>query len=190
MMNMPWNPMGNGQPWNPNYNPMAAPNYTSAGSNNTYNSTFGSNSNQPVQGLVRVLGYEGAQNYRMAPNSCMPLFDGEQDVLYIKSTDGNGIASICCYDITPHGQRNQMMQQPMQQMDQYPMAAYAGNEEMEKIQQDMYYMKQELHNAKQCIQELKTELGIEPEWKPTASSNGQQHKSSTRSSSKASNAGR
>ena len=51
---------------------------------------------QPVSEntLIRVTGIEGARAYQMAPNSTVALFDGGEDLMYIKSTDGAGFPTI------------------------------------------------------------------------------------------------
>jgi hypothetical protein len=53
---------------------------------------------QPVNGLIRVTGEEGAKAYALPPNSVMPLFDANEDILYIKTTDGAGFPTIIAYD--------------------------------------------------------------------------------------------
>ena len=40
--------------------------------------------------LIRVTGMDGAKAYQMPPNSVVPLFDADNDIMYIKSTDGAG----------------------------------------------------------------------------------------------------
>lgn len=41
------------------------------------------------QDLIRVNGIDGARAYRInSPNSTVPLFDSNQDIMYIVSTDG------------------------------------------------------------------------------------------------------
>ena len=49
---------------------------------------------QPVNGLVRVTGIEGARAYQLPPNSVMPLFDGNEDVFFLKTTDGGGFPTL------------------------------------------------------------------------------------------------
>lgn len=44
--------------------------------------------------LVRVTGLDGAKAYQMPPNSTVALFDGGEDLMYIKSTDGAGFPTI------------------------------------------------------------------------------------------------
>lgn len=56
---------------------------------------------QPVQELIRVTGIEGAKAYQMAPNSVVPLFDANNDIMYIKSTDGAGFPSIRAFSFAP-----------------------------------------------------------------------------------------
>lgn len=48
-------------------------------------------SNIPVNNslmLTRVTGLEGAKAYQMPPNSTVALFDNNDDLMYIKTTDG------------------------------------------------------------------------------------------------------
>lgn len=65
---------------------------------NIFNSNY---FEQPVQGLIRVTGYKGADAYRLPANSCMPLFDANEDIMYVKTTDGAGFPTIKMYAFTP-----------------------------------------------------------------------------------------
>lgn len=52
---------------------------------------------QPYRGneqLIRVTGIDGAKAYQMSPNSAVVLFDGAEDIFYLKSTDGAGFPTI------------------------------------------------------------------------------------------------
>lgn len=49
---------------------------------------------QQQQGLIRVNGIDGARAYQMAPNSMAALFDNNDDILYIKTTDGAGFPTV------------------------------------------------------------------------------------------------
>lgn len=55
------------------------------------NQCFNQNQNQQI---VRVNGIEGAKAYQMTPNSMVALFDNNNDIFYVKSTDGAGFATI------------------------------------------------------------------------------------------------
>lgn len=76
---------------------------------------------QPVNGLVRVTGIEGAKAYQMPPNSSMPLFDGNEDILYVKTTDGAGFPTVRAFRFEP------IDEQPSNQ------AEYVTREEFDKF---------------------------------------------------------
>lgn len=44
--------------------------------------------------LIRVNGIDGAKAFNMGANSTVALFDANEDIMYIKSTDGAGFPSI------------------------------------------------------------------------------------------------
>ena len=56
---------------------------------------------QPINGLVSVTGIEGAKAYQLPPNSSMPLFDGNQDLMYVKTTDAAGYPTIKTFKFEP-----------------------------------------------------------------------------------------
>ncbi len=49
---------------------------------------------QETNGLISVIGLDGAKAYKMSANSTVALFDGDEDLFYIKSTDGAGFPTI------------------------------------------------------------------------------------------------
>lgn len=51
--------------------------------------------------LIRVTGMEGAKAYQMPPNSVVPLFDANNDIMYVKSTDGAGFPTIRTFAFQP-----------------------------------------------------------------------------------------
>jgi hypothetical protein len=57
---------------------------------------------QPNQTLIRVTGIDGARAYQMQANSVVPLFDSDNDIMYIKSTDGAGFPTIKAYTFAPY----------------------------------------------------------------------------------------
>lgn len=56
---------------------------------------------QPVNGLVSVTGMDGARAYQLPPNSSMPLFDKDSDILYVKTTDGAGFPTVRAFRFEP-----------------------------------------------------------------------------------------
>ena len=59
-------------------------------------------------GIIWVKGEKGADNYNLAPNSLMPLWDSEKRVIYLKSTDfmGRPTTQILDYTIRDLNQPN------------------------------------------------------------------------------------
>lgn len=67
----------------------------------TYTQPVAQVQQQPVDNLIRVTGLDGAKAYQMPPNSVVPLFDANNDIMYIKSTDGAGFPSIRAFSFAP-----------------------------------------------------------------------------------------
>ena len=68
-----------------NYNPM-----TNQFMMNNYQNQMNQMQNQyqpQNQTLIRVTGIDGAKAYPMQPNSVVPLFDNDNDIMYIKTTE-------------------------------------------------------------------------------------------------------
>ena len=55
------------------------------------------NNNYQPNNLIKVNGIDGARAYQMSPNSSVALFDTNDDLIYIKSTDGAGFPTIDTY---------------------------------------------------------------------------------------------
>lgn len=53
------------------------------------------------QQLIKVTGIEGAKAYQMPPNSAVPLFDADNDIMYVKTTDGAGFPTIRAFSFQP-----------------------------------------------------------------------------------------
>lgn len=69
--------------------------------NNFYNPYgLGMNNFQSQQpsGLTQVVGLEGAKAYQTPPNSTVPLFDSDNAVFYVKTTDNMGNSSVRVFD--------------------------------------------------------------------------------------------
>ena len=77
----------------PHYAPYTAYSYPAA--------AYQSQTVQPVNGLVSVTGMEGAKAYALPPNSSMPLFDADEDILYVKTTDAGGYPTIKAFRFEP-----------------------------------------------------------------------------------------
>ena len=56
--------------------------------------------NAPQQNLIWVQGEAAAKSYPIAPNTSVPLWDSEANVIYIKSADASGMPSLKILDYT------------------------------------------------------------------------------------------
>lgn len=95
-----------------------------------------------TQNLIRVNGIEGAKAYQMSANSIVALFDANEDIMYIKSTDGAGFPSIRTFSFTEVKEENK----PAQQVD------YISREEFEEFKKEL------MNNGKQSISRSKSNL--------------------------------
>ena len=86
---------------------------------------------QPRDGLIRVTGMEGARAYQMPPNSAVALFDGGQDVFYVKTTDGSGFPPIRAYSF-----------QPMEQAQAMGSSEYVTRAEFDQLKEMIVHGKQ------------------------------------------------
>ena len=87
--------------------------------------------------LIWVQGEAAAKSYPIAPNTSVPLFDSEANVIYIKSADMSGMPSIKILDYnvrdnTPH------------KADIQPVADYATKDDLMNIQKEVDALKAKL----------------------------------------------
>ena len=73
---------------------------------------------QTRQDLIRVNGIDGAKAYQMAPNSVAALFDANDDLMYIKSTDGAGFPALRTFRFTEEQPRLEPQDAREDKMDQ------------------------------------------------------------------------
>lgn len=91
-------------------------NYNNNYSQTPYNGNYYLNNNngnyvynKNIQ-IVRVNGQEGADAYRLPPNSSILLLDQTAPIVWLKMTDGAGYPTLTPYDITPHRLQEQVNQ--------------------------------------------------------------------------------
>lgn len=77
-------------------NPQMMPQYQNNSMNNynSYLSQLNQMQQAQPQTLTRVTGIDGARAYQMNANSTVALFDNNEDLMYIKTTDGAGFPTI------------------------------------------------------------------------------------------------
>lgn len=71
--------------------------------NNPFPASYQQHYQQPQQNtgsMIWVQGETGAKSYLLAPNTTIPLWDSEAQVIYLKSADPSGMPSIKTLDYT------------------------------------------------------------------------------------------
>lgn len=94
------------------------------------------------QNLIRVNGIDGAKVYQMPANSTVSLFDANDDIMYIKNTDGAGFPSIRVFKFeeVKETTKNEEKQD------------YISREEFEEFRKEL------MNNGKQSISRSKSNL--------------------------------
>ena len=94
------------------------------------------------QSLIRVNGIDGAKAYQMPANSTVALFDNNEDIMYVKTTDGAGFPSVRSFkfvEITQETKKDEKVD-------------YISREEFEEFKKEL------INNGKQSIQRSKSNL--------------------------------
>lgn len=95
---------------------------------------------EPCQNLIRVNGIDGAKAYQMPANSTVALFDSNNDIMYVKSTDGAGFPSIRTFSFT----------ETKEETKQAETTDYISRKEFEDFKKEL------MNNGKQSIQRTKS----------------------------------
>lgn len=81
--------------------------------------------------MIWVQGETGAKSYLLAPNTTLPLWDSENQVIYLKSADASGMPSMKVLDYTIRD--NNTTQAPI--VEDTP--DYVTHEELKKLERDI-----------------------------------------------------
>lgn len=86
--------------------------------------------------MIWVQGETGAKSYLLAPNTTLPLWDSENQIVYLKSTDASGMPSMKILDYTIRDTSNNQTQ------NQAPLEIkqelnFVTHEELEKFKAEM-----------------------------------------------------
>ena len=106
---------------------------------------------QPVNGLTRVTGIDGAKAYQMPPNSVAALFDDSYDIMYVKSTDGAGFPTIRIFDFYEHKEETPVQKQSVN------FENFATKQELQTLQSQIEEVKGMILNGKQSVPEQQSE---------------------------------
>lgn len=94
------------------------------------------------QNLIRVNGIDGAKAYQMPANSTVSLFDSNEDIMYIKNTDGAGFPGIRMF-------RFEEIKETTKSEEKQD---YISREEFEEFKKEL------MNNGKQSISRSKSNL--------------------------------
>ena len=97
---------------------------------------------QQQMGMIWVQGRPGADNFQMAPNTNLPLWDSEAQVIYLKSTDQFGKPSIKVLDYTVREETKQSSQ---------PVSDYVTKADMEAFMNFINDRFDQFSNSKKLI---------------------------------------
>ena len=97
---------------------------------------------EQTQNLIRVNGIEGAKTYQMPANSTVALFDSNEDIMYIKTTDGAGFPSIRTFNFVEIKQNEKS----------------SGSQDYISRQEFEEFKKELMNNGKQSISRSKSNL--------------------------------
>lgn len=97
---------------------------------------------EQAQNLIRVNGIDGAKTYQMPANSTVALFDSNEDIMYIKTTDGAGFPSIRTFNFV------EIKQNEKSSASQ----DYISRKEFEEFKKEL------MNNGKQSISRSKSNL--------------------------------
>ena len=97
---------------------------------------------EQTQNLIRVNGIDGAKTYQMPANSTVALFDSNEDIMYIKTTDGAGFPSIRTFNFVEITQNEKS----------------SGSQDYISRQEFEEFKKELMNNGKQSISRSKSNL--------------------------------
>ena len=100
--------------------------------------------NAPVSNgdnLIWVQGEAGAKSYLVAPNKTVPLWDSENQTIYLKSADASGMPSMKILDYTIRTQESPL--KPLQGTESTPAVNYATKEDLQALKGEIMDMVKE-----------------------------------------------
>lgn len=89
---------------------------------------------QNNNGIIWVQGEAAAKSYPIAPNTSVPLWDSEANVIYIKSADMSGMPSIKILDYT-------MRDIASKSAEISPQSAFATKDDVEYLKDEIFALK-------------------------------------------------
>jgi DNA uptake protein ComE-like DNA-binding protein len=95
----------------------------------------------PSENLIWVQGEAGAKSYLVAPNKTIPLWDSENQTIYLKSADASGMPSMKILDYTIRTQESPL--KPLQGTENAPAVNYATKDDLQALKGEIMDMVKE-----------------------------------------------
>lgn len=96
---------------------------------------------QTPNGLIWVSGEAGAKAYLVAPNMTVPLWDSENQTIYLKSADASGMPSMKILDYTIRTQESPL--KPLQGTETPQGIDYATKDDLKALRGEIMDMVKE-----------------------------------------------
>ncbi len=99
---------------------------------------------QPQQinnGIIWVQGEASAKSYPVAPNTSVPLWDSEANVIYIKSADMSGMPSIKVLDYTIRNNQTKVA-------EAVPQMNFATKDDLDSLRSEINSLKSKIKHMR------------------------------------------
>lgn len=123
---------------NPYYNPQQFPQMQNVNQPNTSN-------------IIWVQGEAGAKSYLVAPNTTVPLWDSENQIIYLKSADASGMPSIRIIDYKVRDMKQNSPIEPLNVNHE----EYATKEDLEALRGEIRSLKEQYSRVPKQVHEQK-----------------------------------
>ena len=90
---------------------------------------------RPVSNLLKVTGPESAKAYQVGPNSSVVLFDANEPIFYLKSTDDSGFATLRTFEFSEKAP--DVIDVQAAKPDPVDTSAFATKEDVDSIRKEL-----------------------------------------------------
>ena len=106
----------------------------------------------PNNGMIWVQGIGGAKSFLLAPNSSVALWDSEDPIIYLKSTDANGMPTMKIIDYTIRDEQRNHNQTPLAQLND---EQFATKEDFNMLRAEMDKFRNQIDSLSNNKKELR-----------------------------------
>ena len=101
---------------------------------------------QPQQNnpMIWVQGETGAKSYLLAPNTTLPLWDSENQTIYLKSADASGMPSMKILDYTIRDSSQSQVPVAASQINEQNHVDYVTHDELRELEEKITHKFEEI----------------------------------------------